>query len=197
MPAPYLQTGSNEVILLELDRGREDCSVKFDDKPDFSGFEPRPPAPCNSVPQAGSVLHMRPCDTSLDAYMAWEKHSAGEKQTLSLAGLCLGRGPAQDAQSGQPSATLVNCSTAVLFEAKAGQLVSDGKCLDVTANGGTPGERVEWYSCEGASYTGRNELWDFKETPAHRFQVISRMDGKCLSACPAPASSSTSSHIWV
>merc|ERR1711924_226218 len=96
---------------------------------------------------------------------------------------CLGKGPAKDVQSGQPSATLVDCASAVPFEVVGNQLVAEGNfCLDITANGKIPSEPVEWYPCQGKP---KNELWDFVETPAHTQQVVSHMDGKCLSACPS------------
>merc|ERR1712107_975498 len=76
MPAPYLKTGANEVIILELEQGFEGCEVYFDDKADFSGA-PSPPAnPCEGEPKAGDVLYMRDCDASLADHMAWELQDA-------------------------------------------------------------------------------------------------------------------------
>jgi len=37
VPAPFLKSGSNDVIILELDRASPDCTVTFADRPDFSG----------------------------------------------------------------------------------------------------------------------------------------------------------------
>jgi len=200
MPAPYLKTGDNEVVILELESGDAHCTVKFDDEADFSGA---PPVPCEGEPKAGDVLYMRDCDSSLSDHMAWTStnDTSGSAQVLALpSGLCLGSGPATDAQSGAPSATLVDCSDAVHFTMN-GNLVAEvgaGSCLDITSHGGTPGERVEWYSCQDASYPGKNQLWDFREDPAHRQQVVSRMDGKCLSACPFVSSSaSKASEVFV
>merc|ERR1712232_706333 len=114
------RTGSNEVVILEMDKGQPGCSVRFDDKPDFSGT---PPTPCDGVLQAGDVLHMRQCDSSLGDYMAWELRNASSgRKVLALGGLCLGRGPAHDPQSGQPSATLIGCASAAEFEVKRNQV---------------------------------------------------------------------------
>merc|ERR1712137_298959 len=179
-PAPYLKSGANEVIILELEQGFEGCEVNFDDQPDFSGV---PITPCQGEPQAGDVLHMRECDGSLADHMVWEIQDADNgTQILALGNLCLGSGPTTDTQSGQPSATLIDCSLAEKFKVSGDQISVNGKCLDITANGQTPGEAVEWYACEG-SY--KNQQWDFRETPAHMQQVVSRMDGKCLTACSA------------
>lgn len=195
-PAPYLKTGSNEVVVLEMDQGDTGCTVKFDDRPDFSG---NPLTACKGTPQVGDVLHMRECDASLSEHMAWElrnvstsadRWAAGRKHdsvknVLALGVLCLGYGPAKDPQSGQPAATLVECASAVQFEVRGSTLAEDhNACLDVTSHGQTPGERVEWYACQPASYAGKNQLFDFVETPGHLQQVVSRMDGRCLSACP-------------
>jgi len=185
MPAPYLKTGDNEVVILELESGDAHCTVNFDDKPDFSG-KPTPSIPCDGVPQAGDVLYMHNCDGNLADHMAWipRNDSSGASQIIALSGgLCLGKGPATDPQSGAPSATVVDCSEAVHFTMKGNQVADssgDGLCLDITANGETPGEAVEWYNCNARN----NQLWDFVETPAHTQQVVSKMDGKCLSACP-------------
>lgn len=157
--------------------------MNFDDKPDFSGA-PSPSVPCEGVPKAGDVLYMHDCDSNLDDHMAWipRNDSSGAAQVIALSGgLCLGSGPAKDPQSGSPSATVVDCSDAVHFTMNDNQVAdAKGLCLDITANGETPGEAVEWYRCGGR----KNQLWEFRETPAHTQQVVSQMDGKCLSACP-------------
>jgi hypothetical protein len=180
-PAPFLKTGSNEVIMLELERGVENCAVKFVDKPDFSG---KPPATCQGTPMAGDVVHMQECDSSLPEYMAWNLKNVGTGHVLSLGSLCLGSGPSKDPQSGQPSATLLDCGSAVQFIVKDNQISHGSSCLDITSHGQTPGEGVEWYACQGSSYSGKNQLWDVKDTPAHTQWVVSHMDGKCLSVCP-------------
>jgi len=180
IPAPLLKTGSNEVVMLELERGVESCEVAFADKPDFSSA---PAAQCDGAPKAGDVLRMQSCDSSLPHHMAWDVEGNGSAQRLALGGLCLGSGPAKDAQSGQPSATLIDCGEAVNFTVSGNQISHNGMCLDITANGQTPGERVEWYACQRSMHVDKNQLWDLRDTPAHTKWVVSQMDGKCLTAC--------------
>lgn len=192
VPAPFLKAGSNEVVILELETGFEGCTAKFVDKPDFSGS---PSVPCTGTPKAGDVLHMRDCDSSLSDYMAWSLSSSGSRYKLSLGDLCLGSGPSKDAQSGQPSATLVDCASAVEFSMSDNQISHESQCLDITAQGQTAGERVDWYACQGSSYSGKNQLWDVKDTPKHTQWLVSHMDGKCLSSCSiSPASEQVEKH---
>lgn len=37
VPAPYLRSGRNTITILELEQGRADCTIEFDDRQDFHG----------------------------------------------------------------------------------------------------------------------------------------------------------------
>eukprot|EP00927_Polykrikos_kofoidii_P079260 TRINITY_DN76045_c0_g1_i1.p1 TRINITY_DN76045_c0_g1~~TRINITY_DN76045_c0_g1_i1.p1 ORF type:complete len:881 (-),score=108.57 TRINITY_DN76045_c0_g1_i1:53-2653(-) len=214
VPAPFLTTGHNEVVLLELDKPAASCEVSFDDKPDFSG-SPHDQV-CQQLPQEGALLELRSCDGSLGSIQTWSLTSDGHLElgatSDQLTGrrgggvgtampgaprFCVAVGPQADVQSGSPSARLRRCDDGVVAslsvdeltrrKTQAGQIqeAAGGRCLDVTAHGSIRGEPVEWYAC--VSGPTDNQVWSLHETPDHRFQVIASLDGKCLTACSPPA----------
>jgi len=179
LPAPYLKSGDNDVIMLEVDQGSRTCSVVFDDRPDFSG---KPAALCAGIPAEGDVVSLHDCDGTLQAHQGWRVTNASGSTTLSLGEFCLGLGPGTDAQSGSPAAQLHSCKSASVVKVVGSAITeAGGRCLDVTAHGAEAGEPVEWYACNG----GSNQAWALSETPSHLYQVTSGVDGKCLSVCSA------------
>ena len=65
LPAPYLEQGANELLLLELDAPRGDATLSFSTAPDFSG-KPAPSCKGGGA-AAGDVLQMFDCDSSMSA----------------------------------------------------------------------------------------------------------------------------------
>merc|ERR1712048_36551 len=176
----------------ELEQGAEDCTVVFDDKPDFS-TSPSPgpsPAPekCDGTPKVGDVLVMRTCDSSILDHQGWTMRNTSNGTKLSIGGLCLPVGSKLDAQSHKPSAQLIACGDAAELTIGPNTVVESqgGTCLDITSNGQEHGEPVEWYKCNGYA----NQHFTLQDTPAHTSLLISSMDQKCLSACSSAAKES-------
>jgi len=181
VPAPYLKTGSNEVMVLELDQGSATCSVVFDDKPDWGNKIET----CPIAPQDGDVLRMVSCEATMEENQGWSQQIIGNGTQLKLGDHCLILGAHKDAQSGQPSAQLAPCNSDANLEMD-GTRIRDtvtGLCLDITAHGKVSGSPLEWYKCSSDSKTNKNQQWSLQETPSHLFQIISAESGKCVSAC--------------
>jgi len=183
-PAPYLKSGANEVLILELERGSTDCSAFFDDKPDWGNDAKT----CPQSPQEGDVLRMVPCDATLEEHQGWEVVTAANITRLKLGNLCMTLGDHKDVQSGQPSAQLSNCefASAVIIDGARIREADTGLCLDVTAHGQVDGQPLEWYTCNTNTKTNTNQMFSFTETPSHLNQVISAESGKCVSSCTKP-----------
>jgi len=180
-PASYLKSGSNEVIILELDQGNVDCSVIFDDKPDWGNHVEA----CPNMPQDGDILRMVPCEAGLEEHQGWAVVTSGNATQLSLGELCMTLGMHKDDQSGQPSAQLARCDSAssLILDGERIKEAATGLCLDITAHGGVSGEPLEWYACSGNTRTNANQLFSLEETPSHLNQLISAESGRCVSSC--------------
>lgn len=182
-PAPYLKSGSNEVVILELEQGNDDCAVFFDDKPDWGNDV----ATCPQEPQKGDVLRMVSCEDTMEEHQAWAVVTEENVTHLRLgaSSLCMTVGEEKDVQSGQPSAQLTPCGEAsgLMFDGLRIQDINSGLCLDITAHGRIPGEPLEWYTCSSRSQTNANQHFTLEETPSHLFQIISAESGKCVSSC--------------
>merc|ERR1712032_79743 len=130
------------------------------------------------------IVRMTKCAASLEENQGWTMQNTSSGIQLTLGEFCLTVGEHKDAQSGQPSAQLAKCGTgSVLSIDENGiQETDSGLCLDITANGEEKNEPVEWYKCNKRP----NQIWQVRETPSHLNQIVSAMDGKCLSACGQP-----------
>lgn len=181
VPAPYLKSGANPVVILELDRGSSDCTVTLAAEPDFSG---KPAAQCRGIPAAGDHVVLRKCESQPEL-QHWELQNVTGGFRLSMNGLCLLVGSAVDPQSGSPSAQVGSCDSSAVLKLNGSQIVEGqhGSCLDVTAHGSEAGEPAEWYSCN----PGTNQEWRLRQAAGNTQDVVSLMDGNCLSLCPGTA----------
>ena len=198
LPAPLLRSGTNEIIVLELDTPQAMRTLEFDVKPDFSGK----PAPTCGNAKAGDQLQMYACSSGLAANQQWDFDSSGRLVLSSTAahgvggtlaaraadaGLCVTIGPKKDPTYGFPLAQIAPCSSdadqQLAHTTDANKFVRNAAkdmCLDVSNHDKAEGAPVGFYHCTAAS---ANEAFTVQDTPSHHVQLVVKETGKCLTAC--------------
>ena len=166
-------------VWLPLEFGADEVALKKQTAWDLDDpFAPSPPC----VPAAGMPLKLAPCGAA--AGQRWELPSSGGAGPVKLAGkhtnkhtpLCATTGGARD---GEPPLALGGCEQ--VFNATGGKLVEAGgarRCWDVAWCGGKvcDGEALGLYACNDVHPNQRL-------APNAQSQLVSAVDGKCVSVC--------------
>lgn len=154
-----LVTGSNTVVVLELETPAPDLVAATVDTPSFHASPNCDPAG-KLAPGTGVVMYSE--DAAYVSAQQWSWSTTGQIQLASNASLCVAVGPSKDPSTGQLALALALCSdshaVAFTYHATSQEVSTSSGCVDITGHASQDSAPLEVYGCNG----GLNQMFTYK-----------------------------------